>query len=122
MKMILTNPLNMMSKSQVRITTFQELNLAKKHLAGKIKDQEDEILNSPMFKIPAAIFQGGSIKSSLKDSLDSISFDHYKKAALNLLSTVLMANKKTRKFFVAFIIAKELAPFLLEKLNEYVKK
>ena len=98
------------------------MNLAKQDLAGKIKNQEEEILNSPMFKIPAAIFQGGSLKSSLKDSLDSISFDHYKKAALNLLSTVLMASKKTRKFFVAFIIAKELAPFLLEKLNEYVKK
>lgn len=122
MKMILTNPLNMMSKSRVRITTFQELNLAKQHLAFKIKSQEEEILNNPVFTIPAAIFQGGSVKNSIKESLDSISFDHYKKAALSLLSTALMANKKTRKFFVAFIIAKEMVPFLLEKVNDYVKK
>jgi hypothetical protein len=112
----------MMSKSRVRITTFQELNLAKQHLAFKIKSQEEEILNNPVFTIPAAIFQGGSVKNSIKESLDSISFDHYKKAALSLLSTALMANKKTRKFFVAFIIAKEMVPFLLEKVNDYVKK
>ncbi len=112
----------MKSKSGVRITTFQELNREKQHLADEIKNQEEEILNSPVFTIPAAIFQGGSIKGSIKDSLDSISFDHYKKTALNLLSTALMANKKTRKFFVAFVIAKEMVPFLLEKVNEYVKK
>ena len=32
------------------------------------------------------------------------------------------ADSKTRKFFVAFIIAKEMVPFILQKINEYVKK
>ena len=112
----------MTSKTGFKITTFDDLNLAKKDLSNKIKAQEEEILNSPVFTIPAALFQGGSIKGSLKNSMDSISLDHYKKAAMNLLSTVLMANKRTRKFFVGFIIAKEMVPFILDKVNEYVKK
>ncbi len=112
----------MKSKSGVKISTFEGLNLAKQDLANTIKAQEEEILNSPVFSIPAAIFQGGSFKGSFKNSMDSFSLDHYKKAAMNLLSTVLMANKRTRKFFVGFIIAKEMVPFILDKVNEYVKK
>jgi len=112
----------MNNKAAAKITTFEELNLAKQDLANTIKAQEETILNNPVFTIPAALFQGGSIKGSLKSSMESISLDHYKKAAMNLLSTVLMANKRTRKFFVGFIVAKEMVPFILDKVNEYVKK
>ncbi len=112
----------MKRKRKVKITSFEGLNTAKKDLANKIKAQEEEILNSPVFTIPASLFQGGSIKGNLKSSMESFSLDHYKKAALNLLSTVLMANKRTRKFFIGFIIAKEMVPFILDKVNEYVKK
>lgn len=122
MTMILMNLMSMKSRSAARITTFDELNLAKQKLAKTIKKQEDEFLNSPLLSIVSGIFQGGSVRNSLKQSMELISFEHYKKAALNLLGTVLMANKRTRKFFVAFIIAKEMVPFILEKVNEYVKK
>lgn len=122
MMMVLMNLMSMKSSSTARITTFNELNLAKKELASRIKQQEDEFLSSPLLSIATGIFQGGSITSSLRDSMESVSLEHYKKMALNLISTVLMANKKTRKFFIGFIIAKEMVPFILEKLNEYVKK
>ncbi len=112
----------MKRKREVKITSFEGLNAAKLDLANEIKAQEEEFLHSPVFSIPASIFQGGSFKTSLKNSMESISLDHYKKAAMNLLSTVLMANKRTRKFFVGFIIAKEMVPFILDKVNEYVKK
>ena len=122
MTMILMNLMSMKSRSAARITTFDELNLAKQKLARTIEKQEDEFLNSPLLSIVTGIFQSGSVRNSLKQSMELISFEHYKKAALNLLGTVLMANKRTRKFFVAFIIAKEMVPFILEKVNEYVKK
>jgi len=112
----------MKSKQVGSITSYGELKIAKKRLAQTIKSQEDEILNSPVVSIPLAIFSSGSIKGSLQDSIESISLEHYKKAALNLISTVLMANRKTRKFFVGFIIAKEMVPFILDKVNEYIKK
>ena len=112
----------MKSKSVNRITTFNELNLAKLKLADTIKKQEQDILNNPVFSIASTIFQGGSVRSSMKHSMESFSLDNYKSAAMNLISTVLMTNRKTRKFFVAFIIAKEMVPFILDKVNEYMKK
>ncbi|MCP4884113.1 MAG: hypothetical protein GY908_09995 [Flavobacteriales bacterium] len=112
----------MKSRSVNRITTFDELNLAKLKLADTIKKQEQDILDSPVLSIVSTIFQGGSVRSSLKHSMESFSLENYKGAAMNLISTILMANKKTRKFFVAFIIAKEMVPFILDKVNEYVKK
>ena len=112
----------MKSRSVNRITTFDELNLAKLKLTGTIKKQEQDFLDSPLLSIASTIFQGGSVRSSLKHSIESFSLENYKSAAMNLISTVLMTNKKTRKFFVAFIIAKEMVPFILDKVNEYVKK
>lgn len=112
----------MRSKLNQRISTFEELNLAKKRLSVQIKEQEEEILSNPIISIPSAILQGGTFKNSLKTSMESFSLDHYKAAAVSLLSSFLMANKRTRKFFVAFIIAKEMLPFILQKIDEYVKK
>ena len=96
--------------------------LAKQNLSSTIKKQEQEFLDSPLLSIFSSIFQGSSVRSSLKQSMESISLENYKSAAMNIISTVLMTNKKTRKFFVAFIIAKEMVPFILDKVNEYVKK
>jgi len=121
MMMNLMNPL-IMSNGNGKIKTFADFNRAKQNLNLKISQQESEILSSPFFTIPAALFEGKSFKSSLKNSMESISVHDYKKVVINLLSTALMANKKTRKFFVAFVIAKEMVPFILEKVNEFVKK
>lgn len=120
--MSLTNQRPMKSKREGQITSFKELNIAKQHLAESIRAQEEEILNSPLFSIPTALFKGSSVKGAFKSSMETFSLDHYKSAAMNLLSTFLMSNKRTRKFFVGFIIAKEMVPFLMEKVNEYLKK
>ena len=120
--MILMNPLSMKSRSGVRIATFEELNLAKQKLANTIKQQEDELLSSPVVSLASSVFRFVSVRSSLKESMEMVSIDHYKKAAINLISTVLMANKKTRKFYVGFVIVKEMIPFILQKVNEYTKK
>lgn len=108
--------------SQGKIKTLADLNLAKQKLSLEIKEQESNFLSSPIFTISAAIFDAGSFKSGLKSSMESFSLHDYKKVALNLISTALMANKKTRKFAIGFIIAKEMVPFILEKVNEFVKK
>ena len=111
-----------MNSSQGKIRSLAELNLAKQRLSVEINDQESKFLNSPILAIPAAILDTGSFKSGLKSSMESISLHDYKKVALNLISTVLMANRRTRKFAIGFIIAKEMVPFILEKVNEFVKK
>ena len=121
MRMNLTRPL-IMNSSQGKIKTFADLNRAKQKLTLEIKEQESNFLNSPIFTISAAIMDAGSIKSGLKSSMDSFSLHDYKKVALNLVSTALLANRRTRKFAIGFIIAKEMVPFILDKVNEYMKK
>ena len=34
----------------------------------------------------------------------------------------MLANRKTRKIFIVFMIAKELVPFIIQKIGETVKK
>ena len=122
MTMILINPWSMKNSLGVGITSYDALNLEKQKLKNTIRRQEEEILSNPVVSIAVSVFQGRSVKGSLKQSMESVSLDHYKKAALNLIGTVLMANKRTRKFYVGFIIAKEMVPFILDKINEYLKK
>ena len=57
MMMNLMNPLNMKSRSGAKITSFNELNVAKQKLANTIKNQEQEILDSPLLSIASTIFQ-----------------------------------------------------------------
>ncbi len=111
----------MSRQNNFQINSYNDLIEAKKQLKSDILDQEKSFSNNPIFKISSSLFKGTSFKSSFKTSFDSISLENYKKTAENLLSTVLMANKKTRKFFIAFIIAREMIPFTIHKINEVLK-
>ncbi len=112
----------MKNKTGLRIRSFEELQIAKQKLVLEIEEQEATILHHPVCRIPMGILQGYSFKSSVSRSVESISLENYKKAAIGLLSTVLMASRKTRKLFIAFVIVKELTPFLLQKAEEMLKK
>jgi len=101
-----------------KINSFEELRNTKKQLKAEIEEQENSFMNNPLFKISSSFFKGDSFKNSFQKSFDTLSFDDLLKTGENLLSTVLMANKKTRKFFIAFVVAKEMVPFLFSKLNE----
>lgn len=105
-----------------KINSFKDLINTKALLRSEIEEQEISFKNNPIFKISSSFFKGGSFKSSFRNSFESVAFDDLRKMGQNLLSTVLMANKKTRKFFIAFIIAKEMVPFTLQKINDLLKK
>jgi len=105
-----------------KINSYKDLINTKTLLRSEIEEQEMSFKNNPIFKISSSFFKGGSFKSTFQSSFDSVSFDELRKMSQNLLSTVLMANKKTRKFFIAFIIAKEMVPFTLQKINDLLKK
>jgi len=112
----------MSNPSNFNIKSYEDLKIARQQLKNDISDQELSIINNPLIKISSSIFGGESFKSSFKTSFESASLDDYKRAAENILSSILMANKKTRKYFIAFIIAKEMIPFTIQKINEVLKK
>ena len=109
-------------RTENSIRSYAELKAAKEQLKLEVKDQEAQILDHPMVSIPMALFHKSSVKGALQHSMESISLDNYKKAAMSLISTVMLANKRTRKFFVAFVMARELVPFILDKAREVLKK
>ncbi len=104
-----------------KINSFEDLLSAKKRLKSEIEDQENSFMDNPVFKISSSFFSGDSFKNSFQKSFDSLSLNDIIKTGENLLSTVLMANKKTRKYFIAFVVAKEMVPFLFMKINEMFK-
>jgi len=103
------------------ITSYEDLLKAKNILKSEIEEQEVSFINNPLFKISSSLFSGGSLKGSFQKSFETLSIDDIKKTGENLLSTFLMANKRTRKFFIAFVVAREMVPFLFTKINELFK-
>lgn len=104
-----------------KINSYKDLEVAKKLLKVEIEVQEIEFKNNPIFKISSSFFKGNSFKGSFQNSFTSLSTDNYIKAIGNIISTILMTNKKTRKFFVAFLIAKEMIPYTIQKINDLIK-
>lgn len=108
-------------ESHYRISSFNDLKRAKKELRSTIAAQEEELLDHPVISIPLSLLETSSIKGSVHTALESISLDNYKNALMSLLGTFLLANRKTRKFFIGFVIAKELVPYALRKIEEMRK-
>jgi hypothetical protein len=108
--------------SPTPIRSMKELNEARAKLRLEIASQEVELVEHPFVSIPLALIDRGSVKETLHESMEALSLGNYKNALLGLVGTFLLANRKTRKFFIAFMVAKELVPFLVHKINEAVKK
>ena len=101
---------------------MKELNEARAKLRLEIASQEIELLEHPFISVPLALIDSTSVKGTLQESMESLSLGNYKNAILGLVGTVLLANRRTRKFFIAFMVAKELVPFLVQKVNSAMKK
>ncbi len=109
-------------ESATPIRSMKELNEAKAKLRLDIASQEVELLEHPLVSIPLALIDGASVKGTLHESIESLSLGNYKNALFSLVGTFLLANRKTRKFFIVFMVAKELVPYLVHKVNATVKK
>ncbi len=105
-----------------QIRTYEDLLVAKEVLKSDIRKQEHTFSKNPVFKISSSIFDGNSLKDIIKSPLDSFTKENLIKTAEKLLSTFLLANKKTRGIYIGFIVAKEMIPFTLLKINEILKK
>ncbi len=108
--------------SSAPIRSMRDLNREKERLRLEIADQEVELLEHPLVSIPMALIEGASVKGSIHDSLESFSLGNYKNALMSLAGTFLLANRKTRKIFIVFMLAKELVPFVIHKMNDIIKK
>jgi predicted Mrr-cat superfamily restriction endonuclease len=115
------------------ISSYDDLKLAKNRLRFEIKKQEDSFKDSPILKISTSLFGGGkhgnnifkkplSFSSINKESSSFIQDINLRSTAESILSTLLVSNKITRKYFIAYTVAKEMIPFTIQKFSELIKR
>jgi len=113
------------------INCYDDLKLAKSRLKLEIKQQEESFKDNSILRIASSLFTGGRPTNafkkplsfaSIKSPLSFSSENNLMSIAENLLGTFLITNKLTRKYFIAYTIAKEMIPFTLQKVNELLKK
>ena len=80
-----------------------------------------KIKNNKILKLSSSFLNEESIKEPLFESLSSLNLkDLLSGPIAKLLSTFLMSNKVTRKYFIPLIIIKEIIPFILDKIGTIV--
>jgi len=94
------------------ISTYQDLLDAKQDLREEVNLLEDDIRNNNIVKISSSIVDGTFMKESLFDSFTNINFKNIISSPLSniasiVISNLLLSNKKLRKYFIAFTIAKD---------------
>lgn len=114
------------------INCYDDLKLAKHRLRFEIKKQEDSFKDNPISRITSSFFGGRKHNSSIfkkpltfasiKNPLSSGHDHNLKSTAENIIGTLMVTNKVTRKYFIAYTIAKEMIPFTIQKFSDLLKR
>ena len=105
-----------MSKNTYDIKSYEDLQAARKNLRINIQEQEKSFNDHPIVKIVDSIKNKESIKSTLFDNIPEIKFENGEK----LISSFLLTNKVTRKYFAGYLVAKEMIPYIIDKVKSIV--
>ena len=108
--------MNSQSKNTYDIESYEDLQAARNQLKVIIKEQEQSFNDNPMVKIADAIKNKDSIKSSLFENLPDLKFETGEK----IISSFLLTNKVTRKYFAGYLVAKEMIPYIFDKIKGIV--
>jgi hypothetical protein len=108
--------MNRQSKNTYDIESYEDLQAARNQLKVIIKEQEQSFNDNPIVKIADAIKNKDSIKSSLFEDLPDLKFETGEK----IISSFLLTNKVTRKYFAGYLVAKEMIPYLFDKVKGIV--
>ncbi len=85
---------------------------------------EDNFRNNPIMKISNSLISGfkSNNDNPFKHPLSFKKDVNFKLGAEGVLSTLLLASKSTRKYFIAYTVAKEMIPYTLTKIQDLLKK
>ncbi len=108
-----------MAEYEYNIENFEDLKFARQQIKQDIKKQEASFKDNPLVKISSSLYGGKS--NSVKGSLFNNFAGKNRRSGSNMIKTLLLASKATRKYFIAYTIAKEMIPFTLSKLNGLLK-
>lgn len=120
-----------MPKNEItkNIHSYSDLLKARRQLKDEVLKLESEMKNNTLLKVGTALFSKDKSTpfnkplsfipsgSSLSPSSNAVVA-----TAESLLGTLLISNKITRKYFIAYTVAKEMVPFAIKKFSEIFKK
>ncbi len=107
-----------MVKNEYHIKSFEDLQFAREQIKKDNKTIEQTFKQNPVVKISSSLFGGESVKDIVSDSL---SLGH-RSTSGKIVKGLLLSNKATRKFFVAYTIAKEMVPYTIHRVGKFFKK
>ena len=103
------------------IMTYQDLIETKKHLKQDIDLIEEDIKDTNIVKISNLLIAGKPFKTP---NLESLHVPHIKDVIssplANFASTLLLSNKKIRKYFIAFVIVRETVPYAVTQIKKII--
>jgi len=105
-----------MSNKTSDIKSYEDLQAAKKNLIISIREQELSFKNNSIVKIADSIKNKESAKTILFENLPEIKFETGEK----FISSFLLGNKVTRNYFAGYLVAKEMIPYIFEKIKGIV--
>ena len=95
------------------IKSYKDLKAAKINLRISIQEQEQSFKNKSVVKIVDSIKNKESAKSILFENLPGIKFE----TGEQFISSFLLGNKVTRNYFTGYLVAKEMIPYIFEKIK-----
>lgn len=102
-----------MSNKTSDIKSYEDLQAAKKNLIISIQEQELSFKNNSIVKIADSIKNKESVKTILFENLPEIKFE----TGEQFISSFLLGNKVTRNYFAGYLVAKEMIPYIFEKIK-----
>ncbi|PHS66738.1 MAG: hypothetical protein COB12_05910 [Flavobacterium sp.] len=104
-------------KKQYDIFSYEDLQRERQKLKLIIIEQEVSLKENPIVKITKSFNNSSSVSSSVKEVFSGLNFQ----SGEALISSLLLSSKKTRKYYLAYIVAKEMVPFTIQKVKELVE-
>ena len=83
---------------------------------GDIGSSKFHFKNNSIVKIADSIKNKESVKTILFENLSEIKFETGEK----FISSFLLGNKVTRNYFAGYLVAKEMIPYIFEKIKSIV--
>jgi uncharacterized phage infection (PIP) family protein YhgE len=104
-------------KKQFDIFSYGDLQRERQKLKQTIQKQEESFKENPVVKIANSFNKSSSVSSSMKEAFSGLNFQ----TGEALISSLLLSIKKTRKYYLAYIVAKEMIPFTIKKVKDIMK-
>ncbi len=103
-------------KNKYRIKSYDDLTIAIQQLKEETIGLEKELVETPIVKL-ATSFKD---KSERKETFLGMLLNGKESIGSTLMKTIFMSNKLTRKYFMAYMVAKEVIPKAVEEIKNAV--